>query len=59
MYFRFTAEQREFETRITDQTLLSVMAVTMWSYLTLFLTKCESLTVPLTSKGPDQDLSER
>ncbi len=48
MYFWFTAEQRDFETHITDQTLLSVLAVRMWSYSTLILTKCKSLTVPLT-----------
>ncbi len=48
MYFQFTAEQRDFEIHITDQTLLSVMAVRMWSYLTLILiTKRSSLTVPL------------
>ncbi len=47
MHCWFTVEQRDFETRITDQTLLSVMAVRMWSYLTLVLTKCKSLTVPL------------
>ncbi len=47
MYFRFTAEQKDFETHITDQTLLSVMAVRMWSCLTLIVTKSKSLTVPL------------
>ncbi len=47
MYFRFTAERRDFETHITDQTLLSVMAARMWSYLTLILIKCKSLTEPL------------
>ncbi len=48
MYFWFTAELRDFETNIADQTLLSVMAVRMWSYLTLNLTKCKSFTTPLT-----------
>ncbi len=48
MYFRYTAEWRDFETYITDQTLLSVMAVRMWSYLKLISTKFKSLTVPLT-----------
>ncbi len=48
MYFWFILERRDFETHITDQTLLSVMAVRMWSFLTLILTKCKSLTVPLT-----------
>ncbi len=47
MYFWFTAERRDFETHITDQTLLSVLSVRMWSYLTIALTKCKSLTVPL------------
>ncbi len=47
MCFGFTAEQRDFETHITDQTLLSVLAVRMWSYLTLILTKYKSLTVHL------------
>ncbi len=42
----FSAERRDFKTNIADQTLLSVMAVRMWSYLILVLTKCESLTVP-------------
>ncbi len=49
MSFLFTAEQRDFETHITDQTLSSVMAVRMWSYLILTLTKCKSLTVTLTT----------
>ncbi len=49
MYFRFTAERRDFETHITDQTLLSVLAVRMWSCLTLTFTKCKTLTVPLSS----------
>ncbi len=39
MYFRCTAERRDFETHITDQTLLSVMAVRLWSYLTLIFYK--------------------
>ncbi len=47
MYFRFTAERRNFETHITDQTLSSVMAARMWSYLTPNSTKCKSLTGPL------------
>ncbi len=51
MYFQFTAEERDFEAHITDQTLLSVMAVRMWSYLTLILTKWKSRTVPLMSSN--------
>ncbi len=47
MYLQFTAERKDFESHITDQGLLSVMAVRMWSHLTLILTKCKSLTVPL------------
>ncbi len=48
IYFQFTAEWRDFETHITDQTLSSVMAVRMLSYLTLILTKCNSRRLPLT-----------
>ncbi len=43
MYFQFTAEQRDFETRSTDQTLSSVLAVRMWSYLTSILKKVNHL----------------
>ncbi len=47
MYFWVTAEWRDFETHITDQTLISVMAVRIWSYLKLILTKHKSFKVPL------------
>ncbi len=43
----FLLQNRDFESHITHQTLLSVLAVRMWSYLTLILTKCKSPTVPL------------
>ncbi len=45
MYFWITAEHC-----LTDQTLLSVLAVRMWSYLTRILTKSESLTVPVSNE---------
>ncbi len=36
MCFLLTAERRDFETHITDQTVVSVLAVRMWSSLTLW-----------------------
>ncbi len=61
MYFQFIAKRRDFETLITDLTLLSVMAAGMWRYLTLILVR-QSLTVPLskffcTLSTPDHMLS--
>ncbi len=50
MFFQFTAERRDFESHITEQTLLPVLAVRMWSCLTLIWTKCKSLIVPISCR---------
>ncbi len=47
MYFQFTAEQRDFETHFTDQSLSSVMAVRMWSYITLTVPLKTCFHIPL------------